>query len=598
MLIGDEYRILLQSFRKSAHLIGLTVVFSLLAAVLEGASIGLLIPFLQSIAEPESPGFQTGWAFVDQVVLGVGDEPLHRMYRICTMILLATWLRSAFMYLSTTCATKSRALVVEDLRMRIIDQLASVSLRFYSTINHGELISSLTSEMTRISHSLKVVVVLITRGLLLVVYGAIAITVSWELSLIIVAAYALMSFGLTNLIRRIRLSAEKVTQANASFTSYASEFINGIRTITAYNAQGFERKRMQQAANAIADSVIETATRGQMVPPISQAIISTVLVAVIVVAVKFYVFAGELDIALLLTFLFALMRMMPVVQQMNNVRGDWADMEAALANISGLLKKSDKPYLKDGTREAPHIRRGLTFENVHFSYQPGEPVLQDVNIWVEAGKTTAIVGASGAGKSTLVDLVPRFFDPTSGRVLLDGVDLRELKVASLRRRIAVVSQTAYIFNDTVRNNIAYGMPDLSMDRIREAAAKANALDFVDAMPEGFDTVLGDFGVRLSGGERQRVAIARAILRDPEILILDEATSALDSVSERLVQQSLERLMEDRTVIAIAHRLSTVEHADWVVVLENGEVVEQGTYEDLLERRGFLWKYHSIQYQLA
>jgi ABC-type multidrug transport system fused ATPase/permease subunit len=225
-------------------------------------------------------------------------------------------------------------------------------------------------------------------------------------------------------------------------------------------------------------------------------------------------------------------------------------------------------------------------------------VLQDENIWVEAGKTTAVVGASGAGKSTLVDLVPRFFDPTSGRVLLDGIDLRDLKVASLRRRIAVVSQTAYIFNDTVRNNIAYGMPDLSMDRIREAAAKANALDFVESMPEGFDTVLGDFGIRLSGGERQRIAIARAILRDPEILILDEATSALDSVSERLVQQSLERLMEGRTVIAIAHRLSTVEHADWVVVLENGEVVEQGSYEDLLERRGFLWKYHSIQYQLA
>lgn len=598
MWIREENKILLRSFRKNAHLIGLTVLFSLCAAVMEGASLGLLIPFLQSLSDPEAPGIQTGWKIVDNVLLGVGEEPLLRMYRICGFLLIAIWIRSLCSYLTTTYGMKSRAYVVEDLRLRIIDQLQSVSLRFFTTVNHGQILSSLTTELGRVSYSLRVLVVLITRGLLLVVYGAVAILVSWELSLIVVGTYGFMSLALTSLIRRIRSSAEKVTQANASFTSYASEFINGIRTITAFNAQGFERERLRRAANDIAASVIETSTRAMMVSPLSQGVVSAVLVGVIIVAVQFYILPGKLDMAFLLAFLFALFRMMPVVQQMNGVRGDWADMEAALASIADLLRKDNKPYLKDGTLEAPHIRKGITFEHVHFAYDPGEPVLEDVNIWIEAGKTTAIVGASGAGKSTLVDLVPRFFDPTSGRILLDGIDLRQLKVNSLRDRIAVVSQTAFIFNDSVRNNIAYGMPDLSLDRIRDAAAKANALEFIESMPDGFDTMLGDFGVRLSGGERQRIAIARAILRNPEILILDEATSALDSVSEKLVQQSLDRLMEGRTVIAIAHRLSTVEHSDWVVVLENGRVVEQGTYDELLERKEYLWKYHSIQFQLA
>jgi ABC-type multidrug transport system fused ATPase/permease subunit len=235
---------------------------------------------------------------------------------------------------------------------------------------------------------------------------------------------------------------------------------------------------------------------------------------------------------------------------------------------------------------------------VTFGYLPDTPVLKDLNLEFRRGKMTAIVGASGAGKSTLVDLLPRFYDPDRGRILYDGRDLRDFTTSSLRDQIAVVSQATHIFNTSVTDNIAYGIPDISPERLREVAAQSNALSFIEEMEAGFDTVLGDKGTRLSGGQRQRIAIARALLRDPEILILDEATSALDSVSEHLVQESLERLMEGRTVIAIAHRLSTIENADWVIVLEDGEVVEQGTYADLLERQGQLWTYHSLQYQLA
>jgi len=224
--------------------------------------------------------------------------------------------------------------------------------------------------------------------------------------------------------------------------------------------------------------------------------------------------------------------------------------------------------------------------------------LHNISLTIERGKMTALVGSSGAGKSTLADLIPRFYDPTQGKILIDGVDLREFELNSLRRKLAVVSQDTFIFNTSIRNNIAYALEEVDEVAIREAAQLANALEFIEEMPEGFETQLGDRGVRLSGGQRQRIAIARALLRNPEILILDEATSALDSVSERLIQESLETLSVGRTVIAIAHRLSTIVRADKVVVLEQGRLVEQGGYQELLEQRGKLWKYHQMQHELS
>jgi subfamily B ATP-binding cassette protein MsbA len=302
--------------------------------------------------------------------------------------------------------------------------------------------------------------------------------------------------------------------------------------------------------------------------------------------------------AFLLTFLFALFRMMPNVHAINHQRGTWAKNSAGLANVAELIRAADKPHLPDGSTPAPPLHEAIVFDDVSFAYHPEQAVLEGVDIRIENGQTTALVGASGAGKSTLVNLVPRFYDPTDGRILYDGTDLRDFNVRSLRDRIAIVSQNTHIFNDTVRFNIAYGAPDASPTQVRSAAKQANALPFIQEMEEGFDTMLGERGVRVSGGQRQRIAIARALLQNPDILILDEATSDLDSISERLVQESLETLMQGRTVVAIAHRLSTIENADWIVVLEDGRVVEQGPYDVLLDKQGQLWKYHRTQYERA
>jgi subfamily B ATP-binding cassette protein MsbA len=244
------------------------------------------------------------------------------------------------------------------------------------------------------------------------------------------------------------------------------------------------------------------------------------------------------------------------------------------------------------------LKQAIEFVSVDFGYDPAELVLHNISLTIERGKMTALVGSSGAGKSTLADLIPRFYDPTQGKILIDGVDLREFEINSLRRKLAVVSQDTFIFNTSIRNNIAYALEEVDEVAIREAAQLANALEFIEEMPEGFETQLGDRGVRLSGGQRQRIAIARALLRDPDILILDEATSALDSVSERLIQESLEKLSVGRTVIAIAHRLSTIVRADKVVVLEQGRIVEQGGYQELLEQQGKLWHYHQMQHELS
>jgi subfamily B ATP-binding cassette protein MsbA len=287
-----------------------------------------------------------------------------------------------------------------------------------------------------------------------------------------------------------------------------------------------------------------------------------------------------------------------VTYALNQQRGKWAQFDAAVTNAGDLLRRADKPYLPNGDREAQTFRHAITFDGVWFSYEPGTPVLKDINLEIRKGEVTALVGASGAGKSTLVDLIPRFYDPDKGVVRFDGTDLRAFDVSSLRKKIALVGQSTHIFNDTVAKNIAYGTEDCNRREMREVAREANALSFIEEMDDGFDSVLGDRGVKLSGGQRQRIAIARALLQNPEILILDEATSDLDSISENLIQQSLSRLMAGRTVIAIAHRLSTIEDADQVLVLEEGEIVERGGYDELLEREGQLWEYHQVQFEAA
>jgi subfamily B ATP-binding cassette protein MsbA len=419
--------------------------------------------------------------------------------------------------------------------------------------------------------------------------------ISWQLTLISALLFTLLGVGLSNLNARVRESSFGVTNANSNFTSTAVEFINGIRTVHSYGTQEFERQRYYKASDKVVSTTTKIVFTWTLVKPIAEGVATTVLVGMIILAFTSLVSNGTLQVASLLTFFFVLFRFIPFVQDINGTRAFLSTLHGSANNINNLLRTDDKNYFQNGHIKFQGLKNSINLVCVDFGYDDENIVLHNITLTIEKGKMTALVGASGAGKTTLADLIPRFYNPTEGNIYIDETDIRLFEINSLRSKIAVVSQDTFIFNTSVWQNIAYGTPEATNDEIQEAAKLANALEFILEMPQGFNTQLGDRGVRLSGGQRQRIAIARALLRNPEILILDEATSALDSVSERLIQDSLEKLSVGKTVIAIAHRLSTISKADKVVVLEAGRIVEQGKYEELLARHGKLWEYHQMQY---
>ena len=593
----DNY-LILREFRYFPWIAVLAVVFSLLAAAFEGFGLGFLLAFLQSLVTPDAAPFQVGVRWFDVWILGINESATNRLYRISALILLATWIRAGFNYLTHIYTELTQLNLVDRLHRRIFEQLQSVNLSYFGKTQSGELINSITSEINRLQQVFNLGAFIMTKSLTLAVYVVLVFQISWQLTIASVLLFTLLAVGLSRLNGRVREESFPVSKAHGRFTAVAVEFINGIRTIQAFGTQDFERKRFYQASTDIVNTSAKAVLGWAIVKPLAEGLATTILVGMIVVGITVFVANGTLQIASLLTFLFILFRLVPAVHEINGNRALISSFRGSMDNIKELLRTDNKPYLQDGHLQFPGLQKAIEFVSVDFGYDPNHLVLHDITLTIKPGQMTALVGASGAGKTTLADLIPRFYDPTQGQILIDGVDLREFEINSVRQKMAVVSQDTFIFNTSIRNNIAYGMENVDEAAVWEAAKLANALEFISEMPQGFETCLGDRGVRLSGGQRQRIAIARALLRNPELLILDEATSALDSVSERLIQQSIEKLTVGRTVIAIAHRLSTIVRADKVVVLEQGQIVEQGGYQELLQQRGKLWKYHQMQYELG
>ncbi|MDZ8185449.1 MAG: ABC transporter ATP-binding protein [Nostoc sp. ChiSLP02] len=571
------------------------LVFSILAAAFEGVSIGFLLSFLQSLTSPNAQPVQTSIDLIDIWILGTKTSAINRLYRISLLILLSTWLRATFNYFSQVYTELSQVHLADRLRKQIFEQLQSLSLSYFAKTRSGEIINTITTEIDRIRQGFSAGAFLFTRGITTLVYLSSMFLISWQLTLISALLFTLLGVGLSNLNARVRESSFGVTNANSNFTATAVEFINGIRTVHSYGTQEFERQRYYKASDKVVSTTTKVVFTWTLVKPIAEGAATTVLVGMIILAFTSLVSNGTLQVASLLTFFFVLFRFIPFVQDINGTRAFLSTLHGSANNIKSLLKTDDKNYFQNGHIKFHRLNNSINLVCVDFGYDDENLVLHNITLTIEKGKMTALVGASGAGKTTLADLIPRFYNATEGNIYIDETDIRLFEINSLRSKIAVVSQDTFIFNTTVWQNIAYGTPEATNDEIKEAARLANALEFILEMPEGFNTQLGDRGVRLSGGQRQRIAIARALLRNPEILILDEATSALDSVSERLIQDSLEKLSVGRTVIAIAHRLSTISKADKVVVLEAGRIVEQGKYEELLGRHGKLWEYHQTQY---
>ena len=586
----------LHEFSNMKRLVFFAVFFPLLSAAFEGFGIGFLFAFLQTIVTPNPPPFAIGIQWFDIWVLGSQSSTQEQLYRICALILTSTWIRAFFNYLSSYSSELMRLTLVDRLNRKVFEQIQELSLSFFGNSRSGEIINILTTEMGRLQQAVTVFNFGIYKLLAGLVYIFILLKISWQLAIVSAVLFGCITFFISTFNARIREDSFPVSKANGRFTEKAIEVINGIRTINAFTTQDFERRQFYHASDRVVKTSIHSLKRYLLVRPLLEGMVTTVLVGMIIAGLTIFVSNGTIQTATLLTFLLVLFRLLPSLQEVSGALASFSGFQGSIQTVSSFLSPFGKPYLNSGDLTFCGLQNAIEFLNVDFGYNPDRLVIHDLNLTIEKGKTVALVGSSGAGKTTLADLIPRFYDPVGGKILLDGVNLCDFDVQSVRRRMAVVSQDTFIFDASVRENIAYGLDDVNDQVIWDAARAANAIEFLQALPDGLNTRLGERGALLSGGQRQRIAIARALLRDPEILILDEATSALDSVSEKLIQEAIEKLSVGRTVIAIAHRLSTIVRADKVVVLSSGRIVEEGKYSELVAQRGELWKYHQMQHE--
>ena len=481
------------------------------------------------------------------------------------------------------------------LRSGIFQQFLSVSYSFLESNESGKLMNILASETWRTSQALSTLAGLIITTSTIAVYTGILLLISWQLTLTVCVLMVLISFGIQFVTRSVKTLGEQAVEANSTLATRMWEAFAGMKVIRAFGRESYEQNRFDAVSKKVRRTFFKLDVISGSVGPISEVLSVVLLICILVIALL----QDRSNLPTLLTFIFILYRLQPQAKQLDGARVGLMALTSAVAEVMSLLDSSDKPYIRSGHISFNSLKQGIYFKTVNFSYNSKEkPALQDISICIPPGKTTAIVGPSGAGKSTLIGLICRFSDVTSGEIYIDDCALRELNLTDWRNQIAIVSQDVYMFTSTVLENIAYGSLDATENEIIAAAKLANAHEFISQLPQGYDTKVGDRGVRLSGGQRQRIALARAIVRNPQILILDEATNALDSISEHLIQEALNTLSQNRTVIVIAHRLSTIEQADQIIVVNEGRVIEQGNLQQLLEQDGMFSQLYRLQYRNA
>ncbi|MBW4670619.1 MAG: ATP-binding cassette domain-containing protein [Cyanomargarita calcarea GSE-NOS-MK-12-04C] len=574
----------------------LTIVLGFSGALFNGVSTTLIVPVVLKIV-----GQQVDLSNAPSILKAMMApfDKIPEDYRMVVMagaIVLTIALKNFASYVSTLTSSSLARRLTSDIREAGLQLLLQIDIDYYAKMKVGDLINRLGGETSRaasaIGNAIKLVVLVIT----ILVFVGLLLSISWQLTLAATFLLSLVTLVNQYSIARSKKFGKLLSEMSKVYSITMLETLSGIRLVKVMGNEEKEYERIKKLISDREKADFDSQMNSEAIAPISEVMGITALLLIVFLSKT--LLTGQISSlsTVMLTYLLVLLRVLPLISQLNTLRSSFANTASSVDTVAEFLRLDDKPFMGNGTVSYSKLEKGIHFNRISFAYPGHEKlVLKDIDLFLPRGTTLALVGSSGAGKSTVADLLPRFYDPISGSIDIDGTDLREFNSTSLRKAMGIVSQDTFLFNDSVRNNIAYGKSEATEEEIITATKRANAYEFISKLPQGLDTMIGDRGVMLSGGQRQRLAIARALLQNPEILILDEATSALDTVSERLVQAAIDDLSRDRTTLVIAHRLSTVQKAHQIAVLDQGRVVEVGTHEELLQKGGYYSRLYSMQF---
>ena len=583
-------------------------IYSALYAVFNTFTYVAAIPVIQSMFDPDfawtpvdefpevsfNSEFMTAAASWMYSKLFTEFHPIRMLAMLAVIIVIINFLSNLFRYLGAWTIENMRTRTLQRIRNDLFSHVIGMNVGFFSEQRKGDVMSRITNDVMMVQFCITNTLQVVAREPLLVIGFIVAmINISWELSVFAVLFLPVVALIVGSIVKRLRHPALKGQERMGDMVATLDESLSGVKLIKSYNATEYIRQKFFAINAEFSRLVLSMARRQQLASPMSE-FLGITAVGVVLVFGGILVLKGSLNAA---SFIIFIGMFSQITRPVRSIIDQFATINQGIAAgervLQTLEQKSEVEDKADAKVMEP-LKDKISINDVHFTYDGEREVICGVNLEIKRGETVALVGPSGGGKSTLSELLPRFYDPTSGSITIDGIDLKELRQESIREHMSVVSQDTVLFNDTIAANIGMGRPGASREEIIEAAKIANAHDFIMESPEGYDTNIGDRGMKLSGGQRQRLSIARAVLKNPEILILDEATSALDTESEKLVQDALNTLLKGRTSVVIAHRLSTIHNADKIVVIDQGRIVEQGTHNDLMELGG-IYK-HLIEMQ--